>query len=119
MSSRPLREKAARRQRESVSDASHELRSPIAVLKTQLEVALAHPDDPHWERVARDALRETERLERVVNDLLDLARAEERRPRREEIELRTLIEEELARRSDERIALEAESMTVQGDREQL
>ncbi len=68
---------AARRQREFVSDASHELRSPIAATRAQLEVALAHPDRTDGPAVLRGVLAETTRLEVLVADLLALARLDE------------------------------------------
>lgn len=70
-------EDSATRQRRFVSDASHELRSPVAAIRTELEVALLHPDGTEWEEVARGVLAEDERLERVVADLLTLARSDE------------------------------------------
>jgi signal transduction histidine kinase len=42
---------ANRRQREFVTDAAHELRSPLAAMRTQLEVASAHPNDVSWQRL--------------------------------------------------------------------
>ncbi|MBB5789404.1 ATP-binding protein [Jiangella mangrovi] len=77
---------AAARQRAFVADAAHELRSPIAALRTELEVALAHPDavDPH--DTAREALVEVERMGRLVDDLLVLAHLDSPRPaRRDEL----------------------------------
>jgi signal transduction histidine kinase len=66
-----------RRQREFVSDASHELRNPVATSKTKLEVALAHPDLANWEEVAGVVLEEQERLGGLVDDMLMLARIDE------------------------------------------
>ena len=66
-----------RRQREFVSDASHELRNPVATSKVKLEVALAHPDDIDWHETATVVLEEQERLGRMVDDLLLLARIDE------------------------------------------
>lgn len=65
------------RQRRFISDASHELRSPIASIRHQLEVALAHPERTTVEDVAPDLLAEDLRMERLVADLLLLARADE------------------------------------------
>jgi signal transduction histidine kinase len=70
-------EAAAARQRRFVSDASHELRSPIAALRTDLEVALRAPDATDWDATATRALGETERLAHLVDDLLELARLDE------------------------------------------
>jgi signal transduction histidine kinase len=65
------------RQRRFVSDASHELRSPVATMRHELEVALAHPDQTSVEAIASNLLAEGLRLERLVEDLLLLARADE------------------------------------------
>ena len=63
------------RQREFIADAAHELRSPIASVRTQLEVALSTPTDAAmWPVVAQDALTDVERLGRLADDLLLLAR---------------------------------------------
>lgn len=70
-------EAASIRQRSFVSDAAHELRSPIAAARAQLEVALAHPDAVDGQEAAREALDELERLRRLVDDLLVLARLDE------------------------------------------
>ena len=69
-------ERSAVRQRQFVSDASHELRSPIASIRTQMEVALAHPERADWADVAGGVLEEGLRMERLVDDLLTLARAD-------------------------------------------
>jgi signal transduction histidine kinase len=66
-----------RRQRSFVSDAAHELRSPIAGIRTQLEVAQRTGD---WPLAASEALAEVERLSHLVDDLLLLAKLDERRP---------------------------------------
>jgi len=71
-------QRSAERQRRFVADASHELRSPLASTRAQLEVALSHPDPSAWEATACDLLSENQRMERLVNDLLFLARSEER-----------------------------------------
>jgi signal transduction histidine kinase len=70
-------ERSAQRQQRFVSDASHELRSPLASIRTQLEVALAHPDSSEWTGVAEGVLAESLRMERLADDLLLLARADE------------------------------------------
>ena len=70
-------ERSSGRQQQFVSDASHELRSPIASIRTQLEVAIAHPDRADWNDVAGGVLEESVRMERLVDDLLTLAKADE------------------------------------------
>lgn len=63
---------ASARQRAFVADAAHELRSPLATMRTQLEVAQRLGED---DGLAADLLPEVERLARIVDDLLVLARA--------------------------------------------
>ncbi|MGH9034850.1 MAG: sensor histidine kinase, partial [Acidimicrobiia bacterium] len=70
-------QRSAERQRRFVSDASHELRSPLASTRTTLEVALTHPETTTLAATAADALAETERMERLITDLLFLARGDE------------------------------------------
>lgn len=70
-------ESANAAQRAFVADAAHELRSPLAAVRTQLEVARRHPDSEPWEQTAEGVLAETERLSRLVDDLLLLARADD------------------------------------------
>lgn len=64
------------RQRAFVADAAHELRSPLASARTQLEVVLAHPAGADWPATATDVLTDVDRLARLVDDLLLLARAD-------------------------------------------
>jgi signal transduction histidine kinase len=69
---------AAQKQRRFVADASHELRSPLAAIRTTLEVGLAHPDRAPWPEIAERAAQQSERLEELVQQLLLLAKADER-----------------------------------------
>jgi signal transduction histidine kinase len=70
-------EASAARERRFVSDASHELRSPIANIRTEIEVALHHPQRADWRSVATDVLAENDRMARLVEELLFLARSDE------------------------------------------
>jgi signal transduction histidine kinase len=70
-------DEAAARQRRFVSDASHELRSPLATIRTTVDVASARPDDVDWPSVARTVTTEGERLSALIDDLLALARLDE------------------------------------------
>ena len=70
---RPVHE-SHRRQREFVADAAHELQSPLASYRAQLEVTLREDRDDRWRATARDLLAESDRMERLVRDLLFLAR---------------------------------------------
>ncbi|ARX80864.1 MULTISPECIES: sensor histidine kinase [Streptomyces] len=80
--------------RQFVADAAHELRSPMAVLRTRLE--LAAPED---KQLAADALDDVERLQSLTADLLLLARLDAREPQRTTIvDLAQLVAEEATRR---------------------
>ncbi|MFH8473224.1 ATP-binding protein [Streptomyces sp. NPDC018000] len=88
------------RQRRFVADASHELRSPIASLRTQLEVGAAHPellDVP-------GAVADTVRLQALAADLLLLARLDAgERPGRTTLDLGALVHEEVSQRTGDRL----------------
>ncbi|ROQ65952.1 signal transduction histidine kinase [Streptomyces sp. 840.1] len=90
------------RQRRFVADASHELRSPIASLRTQLEVGAAHPellDVP-------GAVADTVRLQALAADLLLLARLDAgERPGSVRLDLGALVREEVSQRTGDRIAV--------------
>lgn len=72
-------ESGQERQRRFVSDASHELRSPVAALRQTAEVALAHPDRLDASRLASTVADESVRLGSLIEGLLLLARADEAR----------------------------------------
>lgn len=65
---------SAEQQRRFVADASHELRSPLAGLRSQLEVNLAHPETADVVDSEEAMLAETIRMQTLVEDLLVLAR---------------------------------------------
>ncbi|SCK35059.1 Signal transduction histidine kinase [Streptomyces sp. WMMB 714] len=86
-------ESSVERQRQFVADVSHELRSPIASLRTQLEVGAAHPDLLDVD----GAVQDTVRLQDLATDLLLLARLDAgERPGDHRIALDALVREELA-----------------------
>ncbi|MFE0632193.1 sensor histidine kinase [Streptomyces sp. NPDC058864] len=109
---------AVERQRRFVADASHELRSPIAALRTELEVAAAHPALLDLDSAVDDVAR----LQTLASDLLLLARFDAG----EETPVEPVLLDELAR---ERAALRSgavpvtvgtpEPVTVLGDRRGL
>jgi signal transduction histidine kinase len=69
---------ALEHERRFVADASHELRTPVALLRTELELALRRPRAPEELQLAlRSALVEAERLSQLADDLLLLARTED------------------------------------------
>lgn len=65
---------SSERQQRFVADASHELRSPLTAIRSRLEVDLAYPDGADWRSTEQDVLEEALRLQRLVEDLLTLAR---------------------------------------------
>jgi heavy metal sensor kinase len=68
---------AMARERTFVSDASHELRSPLAMVKTELElIARDRPTGVRLQQAAYSAIEETDRLTRLTDDLLLLTRAD-------------------------------------------
>jgi signal transduction histidine kinase len=118
-------EASSQRQRQFVSDASHELRSPLTSMRANLEVALRNPDRVDWPGVAKRVLAEDERMEETVSDLLELARldeAEHGTPLDElpEVDLDELVHDETVR--DHRVLINTVRVSagrVHGRREQL
>lgn len=88
-------ERAVEQQRRFASDASHELRTPIAGLRANLEDAAAHPEDTDLVTTVKSALRDTDRLESIVTDLLLLARLGTSRALQEVVDLGELARQEI------------------------
>lgn len=111
---------AAARQRRFTADASHELRSPLAAIRTTLEVALAHPDQAPWPDIASRAIRQTERLEALIQQLLLLARADDHQliAQRQRVDVSDLLAEVRAGTAEGAVTVElrpAAGVTTQGD----
>jgi signal transduction histidine kinase len=110
--------------RRFLADASHELRTPIAALQATVETLLREqPERPERDRLEAAAARDSERLGRLVNDLLGLARLEAR-PTRTPVDLasivRPLVEHARARAPRATITLSADDdITVRGDPDAL
>jgi two-component system OmpR family sensor kinase len=103
------------RERRFVADASHELRTPLALLKTELELALRRARSrEELEASVRAAAEDTERLSRIADDLLLLARAEQGRVpiRREPVDVSDVLEA-VAERFRPRAELEGRSVSVE------
>lgn len=122
-------EAAQQRQRSLVSDTAHELRSPIASIRTQLEVALDYPERQVWAMTAADVLADTLRLARLAEDLLVLARLDERgaavpdaKPAGRTVDLAALATDEAGRFAGARVCVNltaAEGCAVAGDTDGL
>ncbi|GGK93321.1 hypothetical protein Sme01_59000 [Sphaerisporangium melleum] len=115
-------EHSVEQQRRFAADASHELRTPIAGLRAQLEEALLYPADTDVPTLAAGALRDTDRLERIVTDLLFMARLGSAGPAAQElVDLGRLAAGEIARRHTRLpvIADLGDDVTVMGVRTHL
>jgi heavy metal sensor kinase len=120
---------AFRQTRQFSADASHELQTPLTILKGELEVALRTPRSPEeYHRVLASALEESERIARLVEGLLLLSRADagvlrmDRRP----VDMTELVMEVGASAqvlaNTHGVALELKSVApviIQGDRDHL
>lgn len=109
-------------QRQFIADASHELRSPLATITAGLDLVHSRND--------RDAARltamreEAQRLDRIIDDLLLLARADERglSPRSADVDLDELVyTEQLRLREISRLQIDVDvvAVRIRGDRSQL
>lgn len=70
------RDAATERLRRFTGDAAHELRSPVAAIRAQAEVAVTHPDPDLTEATLEDIAAEAQRLSALLDDLLALARSD-------------------------------------------
>ena len=111
-------------ERQFSSDVSHELRTPIAVIRSQCEFALSGHAGEEEKREAFEAvLKQSERMNSIVSQLLLLSRAENGKfvPEREPVELNVLCEtvcEELEAMAAERqvkLAWNTEELQITGD----
>jgi signal transduction histidine kinase len=112
------------RQGRFVSDASHELRTPLAVMRTRLEVGLRHPDSTDWPNTAKRVLDQNIRMERLVANLLTLAKGGATEARSESVDLDECIRSEVTNQRDlgSRIAFDLSRVSagrVFGDPDQL
>lgn len=113
------------RQRRFVSDASHELRSPVASIRQHAEVALSHPNETGSQELAEVILEENLRLQRLVEDLLLLTKVDEGRLRlrAEPVDLDDIVFAEAERaRTTENLRIDTGAVSagrVSGDLEQL
>jgi len=119
-SSRRALDHSVEAQRQLVADASHELRTPVTSLRTNIEVLLAGgelPDDDR-RRLLEDVRAETEELGALITDVIELARGDEPLSGVEEVQLDMLLAEAVARAQRRRprvtFATEIEPTVVAG-----
>ncbi|MCW2929031.1 MAG: Signal transduction histidine kinase [Thermoleophilia bacterium] len=116
-------ESSAAAQRRFVSDASHELRSPLATVRTTMEVAQMHPVITDWPALTQVVLDESARMQTLVSDMLLLARSDEGglQLRRTEVDLDDLCEQEVTRlrRLGVTVTAEIHPVRIMGDADRL
>src|SRR6202012_4622891 len=97
--SRAALDESVRAQRQLVADASHELRTPVTSLRTNIEVLLEggelEPDDR--QRLLADVVEQSEELSALVSDLIELARGDQPGPETDDVRLDGVAAESLAR----------------------
>jgi signal transduction histidine kinase len=111
-------EAAIQHERRFVSDASHELRTPLALLRTELELALRRTRSrDELEEAVRSAAEETERLSKLAEDLLLIARYDQDSVplRREAVSARELLDAVARRFAGRAAALGRELAVAPGD----
>jgi two-component system, OmpR family, sensor histidine kinase MprB len=112
-------------QRQLVADASHELRTPVTALRTNIEVLLAGDELPDEDRrrLLADVRTEAEELSALITDVIELARGDEPPAEVEEVQLDALVAEAVHRASRRRPAAtftaELEPTVVEGVPERL
>jgi two-component system, OmpR family, sensor histidine kinase MprB len=92
-------DESARVQRRLVADASHELRTPVTSLRTNIEVLERADELPAGERtrLIADVVEQLEELSSLINDLIELAREEEHVDAREDVRFDELVAEAIER----------------------
>lgn len=111
-------------QRQFVGDASHELRSPLAALTAALELGRAQPHMLDGELIEQTLLPETYRMHHLIDDLLLLARADERGLpiRVTDVDLDDVVGSEVHRKraeTDTELSCVLEPVQIRGDANQL
>lgn len=106
-------------QRRFLADTSHDLRTPLAVIRSNVDVLAGDPDatTEEWQEVAGIVQRNTERMSSMIEDLLATARLEARASARVQIDLADLVEEAAAefapRGSEGEVKVEANALPAE------
>jgi two-component system sensor histidine kinase MprB len=97
--SRCALDESMRAQRQLIADASHELRTPVTSLRTNIEVLLDGHELPADDRrrLLADVVEQSEELTSLVSDLIELARGDLPIEAAEEVRLDSIVEESIAR----------------------
>jgi two-component system, OmpR family, sensor histidine kinase MprB len=97
--SRAALDESVHAQRQLVADASHELRTPVTSLRTNIEVLLAGAElsEEDRQRLLADVVEQSEELSALVGDLIDLARGDLPAGGKEDVRLDGIAEESVAR----------------------
>ena len=112
-------------QRDLVADVSHELRTPLTTLRGNLGLLRRDPPPAEQDDILNDMVEESERLIRLVNDLLQLARADAGRSlAKEPVDVPSMLEETIRQANQldpqRKIQLEAASdLKLLGDKDAL
>ena len=124
--SRTALDESVQAQRQLVADASHELRTPVTSLRTNIELLLADEhqlSDDERRRMLADVVEQSEELSSLVGDLIELARGDLPVDSAEEVELDQIVAEsvERARRNFPEITFQTDlaPTTVNGVPERL
>jgi signal transduction histidine kinase len=102
------------RLRRFTGDAAHELRSPVASIRVQSEVAVANPDPQLSQEVHADVLADAERLSALLDGLLALARSDAGElPPADSVDLVGEVRAAVARAAEQPVPIVVNAMTTQ------
>jgi signal transduction histidine kinase len=104
-------------QRQMLANASHELRSPLARLRMALELLSEEPREEQRDRLIEDSRQDIVDLDALIEELLLMARADGRTPRRpfQVVDLRALVESEVARLGAGAATVEGPALSLEAD----
>lgn len=106
-------------QRRFLADTSHDLRTPLAIIRSNVDVLAGDPDSTteEWQEVAGIVQRNTDRMSSMIEDLLATARLEARASARVQIDLADLVAEAAAefapRGSERQVTVEANALPAE------